>query len=354
MARGYGWWIGLTLGLMACGAEGGEAAAPEAGGSAGVAGATAGAAGSAGEGGEGGDAGSGGSGEGGCGASCYQKCLCEGKGHDACVEGCWGGPSQLQRVVLKSEAFTIQPGEEVYRCQNFANPFGKDVEIQATESFMSPGSHHLFAFYKEGATDGALEECSGLEFSSSLHTAQTPYNLFDYPAGVAVPVKASQGIRLAVHYINPSDKPVEVAITAAFYLAEPGTVSEHSGHLFFNNPLIFVAAHSAGKATKTCTLPRDIKLFTATSHMHRFGKKFTAEADDGTPIFETTFWSDPEFKRFDPPLLLKKGQKITYTCEYQNSGDKPLTFGESAVTNEMCILSGRYFGEGNGAPIDCQ
>lgn len=350
--------MGLALGLVACGA--GEDGATEDGANAG----SSGAAGQVAAGGSGGSAGSGAAGDGGgaagseggvnCGASCYQGCLCEGKGHEACVESCWGGPSQLQRVVLRSETFTIPAGGEVYRCQNFANPFGKAVDIQATESFISPGSHHLFAFYKDGAEDGALEECSGLEFSSSLHTAQTPYNLFSYPAGVAVPVKESQGIRLAAHYINPSDRPVDASITVALYVAEAGTVSEYSGHLFFNNPLIYVAAHSPGKATKTCTIPRDIKLFTATSHMHRFGKKFTAETDDGTPIFETTSWTDPEFKVFDPPLLLKKGQQITYTCEYQNAGDKPLTFGESALTNEMCILSGRYFGEGNGSAIDCQ
>lgn len=353
--------MGLGLVLAACSAESDENNKNDAqNGQAGQAGQ----AGQTGQAGQGGSDGSGGSvetaGQGGgetgthCTASCYQQCLCEGKGHDACVDACWGGPSGLQRVVLKSESFTVPAGGELYRCQNFANPFGKDVDIKATESFMSPGSHHLFAFYKEGASDGPLVECSGLEFTSSLHTSQTPYNLFDYPAGVAVPVKQNQGIRLAAHYINPTDKPIEASITVAFYLAEPGTSQEYSGHLFLNNPLIYVAAHSPGKVSKTCTMPRDIKLFTATSHMHQFGRKFTAQTEDGTSLYETNLWSDPPFKRFDPPIELKKGQKISFTCEYENPGDKPLVFGESAISNEMCILSGRYFGEGNGEAIDCQ
>ena len=72
-------------------------------------------------------------------------------------------------MILTTEPFVVPSGEEVYRCQNFANPFGSDVEVQRTELYMTPGSHHMFAFYREGAQNGALETCSGLEFDRALH-----------------------------------------------------------------------------------------------------------------------------------------------------------------------------------------
>jgi hypothetical protein len=219
---------------------------------------------------------------------------------------------------------------------------------------MSPGSHHLFAFYKNGAQDEPQEDCSGLEFSRWIHTAQSPYNLFSYPEGVAVRIKQSEGVRMQAHYINPTDKPLKARMTQVFYLADPTTVKQHSGQLFFNNLAVYVAPHSPAETSKTCTLPRDIKLFTMTSHMHQFGTLFKASADDGTQLYETTSWSDAEFKVFSPAIDLKKGQQITFSCSYQNTSDKALTFGESAYTNEMCILSGRYFHDGDGEAIDCQ
>jgi hypothetical protein len=56
---------------------------------------------------------------------------------------------------------------------------------------------------------------------------------------------------------------------------------------------------------------------------------------------------------FDPPLALAKGDSITWTCDYDNPTESTLTFGESATTNEMCILSGRYFPSTDGETIEC-
>jgi hypothetical protein len=310
-----------------------------------------------------GAAGEGGGGAGGAGGEapgpacdelgCYQACLCKGGANDACVSSCTDGPKDLQEVELKSDKFVVPAHGELYRCQNFKNPFGDDVDLQATESFMTPGSHHLFAFYAPGATDGPLEECSGLEFTRSIHTSQSPHNTFNYPPGVGAVVKKTEGVRLAVHYVNPSDEPLDVDATVRFYVAAPGTVTDHAAHIFYNNVGVYVPPHSPGTAKKTCVLPKDISLFSVTSHMHKFGTSFKAETDDGQTLYESTSWSEAPFHVFDPPLALKKGQKVTYTCSYQNSTDSPLTFGESANTNEMCILSGRYFPADDGETIEC-
>src|SRR4051812_46708362 len=62
--------------------------------------------------------------------------------------------------------FAVAPGEERYVCQDFANPFaGASAAIHQFASPMTPGSHHLLPFYKPGAPDGALADCSGLEFA---------------------------------------------------------------------------------------------------------------------------------------------------------------------------------------------
>ena len=41
--------------------------------------------------------------------------------------------------------------------------------------------------------------------------------------------------------------------------------------------------------------------------------------------------------------LVKKGDAISWSCTYDNQTGKTLHFGDSASTNEMCILVGIYY-----------
>src|SRR5262245_43511942 len=57
-------------------------------------------------------------------------------------------------VTLSMTPFVVPSGGEVYKCQNFANPFvGQDANVTKFESHMTPGSHHLLLFYRPAATD---------------------------------------------------------------------------------------------------------------------------------------------------------------------------------------------------------
>lgn len=284
--------------------------------------------------------------------TCWASEACKGTPHDAAVDACIKNPEGLEVVKITTDGFDVGPGEETFVCQNFANPLGKDVEIARSESYMTKGSHHMFAFEAPGATNSALEKCSGLELDPSFHTSQSPYNEFKYPPGVAVRFPANVGVRMNAHYLNTSQETIKGKVTTVFYLAKPGTVEHHAAHLFLNNVGIFVMPHSQKTVTKTCVMPKDLKVIAAASHMHQYGKRFLAKTD-ATTLYETTNWSDPPFKVYDPPLSLTQGTGITFECDYDNPTEDILTFGESAKTNEMCILSGRYYPSDNGETVEC-
>ena len=55
-----------------------------------------------------------------------------------------------------------QPSSEIYRCQNFANPFGGDAYVSGFASKMTVDSHHLLLFFREDATNDPIEACSGM------------------------------------------------------------------------------------------------------------------------------------------------------------------------------------------------
>jgi hypothetical protein len=311
--------------------------------------------------------------------SCFDGCVCQGGSVDQCIASCSGGAGgasgsagagggatagtgggagqggsvSAELVTIKTTPRPIAPGEEAFFCQNFANPFGKNVEVLESESFMTPGSHHMFVFYEPGASDGSVKSCSGLEFKRPLHLAQTPQQKTSYPEGVGRLVTTADGLRISAHYLNTGTTTIEAQISVVFKVVPEGSVQHQAGALFFNNLAIYVAPNSPGQATKTCTLPYDVKLINAVSHMHQYSTHFVATASSGETVYETTDWDEPEPAVFEPPLPLAGGTEITFTCSYQNTSGGTLTFGDSAKENEMCILAGAYFPAPGGAGIDC-
>jgi hypothetical protein len=72
--------------------------------------------------------------------------------------------------------FTVPAGGEVYKCQDFANPFGgQPVDIKTYELTMNAGSHHMILFYSSGAKDGPVIDCpqGGLMTGVATFAAQS-------------------------------------------------------------------------------------------------------------------------------------------------------------------------------------
>jgi hypothetical protein len=150
-------------------------------------------------------------------------------------------------------------------------------------------------------------------------------------------------LRLQVHYLNASPDTVHAEIAVTVRADDPEAVQALASHIFINNTSIDVPPFSPGHATNTCLIEKDVNLFTASSHMHKRGVYFTARDSDGQLLFETNDWEEPVPWRFEPPRRLRAGTEIQVDCDYQNDTAFPLSFGESADTNEMCIFTGSYY-----------
>jgi hypothetical protein len=289
-------------------------------------------------------------------ATCFDACLCGGGHAVVCAEHCQsaeppppgadgGAPAPHAPFVatLVLEPFEMQPGEEIFKCQNFPNPFGSNVVVLSTESFMTAGSHHLFVFQRADHGPGELEDCSGLEFGANLHLAQKSQQRTTYPPGIGRLFTSTEGLRLQVHYLNTSSRVIrpEVAVTVRADTLE--NVPVWASQIFINTFGIHVPPRSSGEAQNSCGIPKDVQLISAASHMHKRGVYFTARGDRDQLLYETTEWAEPEPWTFDPPRTLRAGSKIEIRCEYENESDRTLTFGQSADTNEMCIFTGLYY-----------
>ena len=265
--------------------------------------------------------------------------------------------SSAAALTLTTADRVVAPGAEIYGCQDFDNPFGEDVAIVETTSTMTEGSHHMFAFVLPNTSlslYGALTDCpaGGIEFHDYVHTSQLPQDHMKYPPGVGHVFPTTSGFRLMIHLLNTGGDPLAAHVELGVKHVGLGSVTGKAASMFLNN---FGLQVPVGKSTQTAsfTLPRSMMLLRAASHMHRHGAGFTATTNDGTILFATNVWDEPTPRFFDPPLSLKQGTTITWSCDFQNDTGKMLTFGESAATNEMCILSAAFF-DMTGAPLSVQ
>jgi hypothetical protein len=247
-------------------------------------------------------------------------------------------------VVMTMDSFTVPAGGEVFKCQNFANPFGGgDAEVALYESHMTPGSHHMLLFFQDNAQNGSLETCSGVEFHQTAYATQTPNGSSGFPAGVAAIVPASSGFRFQSHYINTSRSPITAQVQVKMHLAKPGTVTSHAGVFFFSNELFLLQPN--GQPTdvaENCKIPYNMNVIAASSHMHKHAVNFVA-TDGQQQLYTTTEWDEPQPVKFSPAMPLAKGSTVNFRCTFVNNTDSVITFGESADTNEMCIFTGTFY-----------
>ena len=289
-------------------------------------------------GGSGGSTSSGSSGAGSSGGSGGSTSSSSGSNPDAGVSD--------QSVTLTMGPFTVPGGSEVYKCQNFANPFGgKDVDVKEYEEHMTEGSHHMFAFFAPGATDGALQDCTngGFEYHPYPFGAQTPDATLTYPPTVGSHIPASMGFELNAHFVNASASAFQATLTVTLHLALPGAVTQYAGVVFMDNVGISIPpGQTPVTSTRTVTMPQDMNIIESSSHMHQRATDFVATSGS-QQLYTTQSWSGPMPAFYNPPLQLTKGSPVTWSCTYVNDTGQTLTFGESAQTNVMCIYTMQFY-----------
>jgi hypothetical protein len=255
--------------------------------------------------------------------------------------------------------FTVPPSTEVFKCQNFANPFGgQDTDIAEYDEQMTTGSHHMFLFFAPGATNGAVVDCpnGGLEFHPYPFSAQSPSATLTYPAGVGSRIPGTMGFMMNAHFINVTTTPYQATLTVTLHVAAPGSVKQYAGVMFMNNVGITIPPTNVPvSVSATCGIPQDMYVMASGSHMHQRATDFVATSGSQT-LYTTQAWSDPIPAKYTPPVHLASGSSVTWTCSYTNETAQPLTFGESAQTNVMCIYSMQFYPitDPSNPTIDCE
>jgi hypothetical protein len=261
---------------------------------------------------------------------------------------------------------TVQPAEENTQCIQARLGNLAAIKVHQMHNILGPGSHHLIVYKDDMTTEerttpfdcdpftGALNLTGQVAPIMITQRADDPLYL---PEGVAYSLDANQMLRVEMHYINATDNPIEAQATVELYAAPEETIRDEANMLFIGTPDIDIGPGETKSIHQFFTPSRadldlaNAKFFAITGHTHQMGTSVTVniatapaatmQAVYNPDVFE---WDEPETQVHKPEFLVPTDLTggFDFTCQYVNTSNEPIGFGESA-NDEMCFFWAYYY-----------
>lgn len=249
--------------------------------------------------------------------------------------------------------FSVGKYEETTKCVVVRLKNADPIFVNRITQTLAPGSHHLVV-YRSTETKEKPEpfDCTPflgvLSGTVPIFISQIGDEELNYPEGVALKFDADQMIRIEAHYLNTTGEQIEAKSEIHFETVDADAVAHQAGFLFYGTGDISIPPFSEFVSKPVFKVPpKGSKVFGLTSHQHHYGtyfeiEKATSSSGPGTVIYENDNWEEPPVILFDPPLTFADGEGLRWTCTWQNTSSKTVSFGESA-NSEMCFLWAYYY-----------
>jgi hypothetical protein len=281
--------------------------------------------------------------------------------------------------VVDEGEFTVQPGQDINYCVRVPIPpewQTRDLAL-GVWAWDLANTHHFFMEYSPHPFPGQGTEpvaCPSYKWNTATNAYdfvpdQKPEGTFSFIGSAnsedsKIIFGAGQGkgyvmfdkdhgrfmaqnghFRTSHHLINLTDKPITTHAKFKVCIKDAANLPFVANSLVCTTTNINVPAGEQGKTVATCTAPYDLDVFLLASHAHAHLTRFTLQRYDGTKtlpdlIYESKNWDAPEIKNLDTPLHLKKGEGLTYTCEYNG----PAVFSDTTekAEAEHCAVFTAY------------
>jgi hypothetical protein len=256
-------------------------------------------------------------------------------------------------------SITVPPATEEFECVAYKLP----APTTGTEIFMSGWSHHYttgshhYLVYRTDLTDipagdDTPFDCSegnGIMQHAGTYAfgGQVPDETVSFPTGVALPLNGGEVVILQVHYIDATAAPIDASIHVHIATMDPSAVVQRAGLMRMYDPFINVPPNASATAQMRCSTQHDMTVFMAQPHMHARGVMHTSWLDlPGAPPSTTPFLTDPDWEHptnFMGTMTVPQGSSFHFRCDYQNPNDQTYFQGQSANTNEMCMLTAMFY-----------
>ena len=234
---------------------------------------------------------------------------------------------------------------------NLGNTEG--IVVSSMTSTLAPGSHHLIVYRTEDPENLTPVECrpfAGIASGTDtpILIATTLDGTFSFPSGVGLELKPNQRLRVEAHYLNTGATDLKGQGTVTFH-GTPGAAPFQPADVFVWGTLKIsippMATFSTGPIFQAGIA--GTHLVTLSTHEHRLGTRVqvwssASEGDLGQPLADDTDWANPAWRSLNPPLDYSGSNGLSFKCDWDNTTDKAVTFGEGAL-DEMCFVLGYYY-----------
>ncbi|HKW38431.1 MAG TPA: hypothetical protein VJO54_11525 [Burkholderiales bacterium] len=269
----------------------------------------------------------------------------------ACGGGGGGGsggaapiPAPIQ-IQIPPQA--LAPGDDIAMCYYTTIPSGAAINVSAIQSTMPSEIVQLVLLRTPVAArpDGTVEACGAATAAPVwVYGTQSMGGSLTLPAGVGLPLQASQPVYVKLHYLNTTASSVSAQATITLQPVA-GTV-QLAGTLTSFNTQINIAPGGVGSASGQCSVPSGAQFFWLSTYTHNHATSTRINrfaGSTGALVLESLDWQHPTVNTYTTPYLTFGGnEQLQYTCDYTNAGLSPLVEGESP-TSEKCMTAGYYF-----------
>lgn len=311
-------------------------------------------------------------------------------------------PAAGQGFQLRTELFTVSPGEEVQDCyffrvrdlaKNAGMAENEPVNLHRVQLAQRKGSHHMNIFRVKTVVGldpakGAIQrakngvgECfkspNWADWPLVANTQQDGQLDWTFPEGVANVFQPDEWLMLQTHYVNAGTQktPEGAEVVVNFHSIPKEQVKHEMGTLFATKQSVRVCkSNPTPEYSGTCQFKskEPVNIIGANGHFHSRGTQFDMFSWDGTSIgkpaptarfYSSQAWDEPPMLRSpDLDLKVQPGGGVFFSCGYQwrppvdeigcagldavdKSAEKDCcyTFGPIVEKNEHCNIFVYYW-----------
>jgi hypothetical protein len=246
----------------------------------------------------------------------------------------------------------VPAGVETTQC--IVVPLGntEDIVMNGYTIDLSEGSHHLIVYMTSDAAQSDPINCSpftGLALGTDVPIvfANKKSETFAFPPGVAIEIPANQMIKVEGHYINTTASDLQGTGTVTFDTTPKASAPAYqpAGFDFFGTMNINIPPNSTFSTGPIFQAGvAGTNLISITTHQHHLGTEAQVWAsaqpgDMSTQLTDDKDWSNPSWNLLAPQFAFDGTNGLTFQCDWTNTTDQTVSFGESAL-NEMCFVGG--------------
>jgi hypothetical protein len=256
-------------------------------------------------------------------------------------------------LVFRTEPISLGSGEEAYKC--YGATLEEDVVVDGFSQGAQKFVHHaqfFEALWPEPEGTSVCNEQFKLTWLP-IFLAGSGASEMRFDEGIGHVIPAGTQLVLQMHLFNATEKNEMPAAEIRMHRSSSKNPTP-VGPWAIGSSQINLAPRQPGVAQNVCTMSGPATLVAVFPHMHMLGKQFRVEVgktmDAMKPLYTRAPYNFDDQRMEKVNIALEAGDILRVTCDYMNTTDDVVTFGESS-NDEMCFFVG--FAVGDSMAADC-